>query len=96
MGATYRETGIKAANEAKLRVAYAALVAEEAYEYGHGGYTGTFAEKASVRIIPPPDGKKRWSIKAAREHCDDNDKWGSAWAYRLGAGKWYVGGYCPE
>ena len=69
--------------------AFAACVAQEAYEYGHGGYTGTIAEKSDFRIIAVPENPQPtmaqaqdWVESLAGDywslHVDD--KWGPAGA----------------
>ena len=67
------------------------------HENGHGGYTGTIAEKRSFRIIhlgPAPEGKKTmaWATDEANrllEECDPriDDKWGDAGCFALGVGE---------
>ena len=64
---------------------------EAAYENGHGGYTGTIAEKDSFVIIPVPEG--RVPLEFARELArSDNDmmddKWGPACCVQLGPESW--------
>jgi hypothetical protein len=51
------------------------------WEYGHGGYTGTIAEKGSFVMIPLPEGKD--AMSHAQELIDSgdhrvDDKWGPA------------------
>jgi len=59
------------------------------YEYPH---SGTFAAKGRGLILQ----KGIWSAELAEEHCvDKNNKWDSAYAYKLEDG-WLVGGWCPE
>jgi hypothetical protein len=62
-------------------------VKEAQYEYGHGGYTGTIAEKHDCRFIGGFD-----TLKEANEHADDliekddpriSDKWGPAGAIEV-------------
>ena len=62
------------------------------WEYGHGGYTGTMAEKTGLEFI-----SGTWTQEEAREHCiENNEKWGRASVYRLDDGRWYVGGWCSS
>lgn len=56
--------------------AFASLVAAASYEHGHGGYSGTIAEKHSFKLFTPPPGIAaldfaRWVI--ASEQCVASD-----------------------
>ncbi len=96
MGSSYCGT-VLGALENGLDRRYAQLVRDCQYECGHGGYTGTFAEKHAVRVIPPPQGKPSWDRQEAHQHCqDNNDKWDASYAYWLGQDRWYVGGWCSD
>lgn len=61
--------------------AFDSAVQEAQYEYGHGGYTGTIAEKGSFTSIPLPEGQDPYT--RAEELIDKqdrrvDDKWGPA------------------
>jgi hypothetical protein len=45
MGACFTAQTVKAKDEKELRAKFRELVEEAQYMHGHGGYTGTFAEK---------------------------------------------------
>jgi hypothetical protein len=56
--------------------AFSALVRQAQHEHGHGGYTGTIAEKHSFKLLTPPPGVAaldfvRWVVAA--EQCEGND-----------------------
>jgi len=95
MGAYYEEARLTAESEKELKDKYQNLVAHEQYMNGHGGYSGTFAEKPQLRIIrgmynPTTEDE-------AYEHCsNENDKWGPAFAYYVGDYRWYIGGWCSS
>ena len=93
MGGSYQETIIEATTVKELRTKYSDLVQHHLFMDGHGGYTGTFAEKGQLRVIPGD-----WEKEAAYEHClDKNEKWGPSYAYKLlKEGQWYVGGWCSS
>jgi len=61
--------------------AFGALVEEARHEYGHGGYTGTIAEKSDFRMEEPHAGE---TPRACVQRCADDedhwsaDKWGPA------------------
>ena len=66
---------------ATAKKAFDDLVYEARYNHGHGGYTGTIAEKNSFVMIPMPDGAD--AFKYAEQLIDDcdprvDDKWGDA------------------
>lgn len=66
--------------------AFFAAVDEAAYESGHGGYTGTIAEKSGFTIIPhDPEKSIREQVD---DLIDDNDKWGPAFCFDLGDGSY--------
>lgn len=70
--------------------AFASALAAARYMNGHGGYTGTIAEKQSFVMIDVPRGEDARAY--ARKLIDDadvriDDKWGPAGCIKLGAGK---------
>ena len=74
--------------------ATAQATSDARYEYGHGGYTGTIAEKHDFKIEVPPSGV---SAEAYIDQCMDwesgdnwavNDKWGPACAVQTGPNEW--------
>lgn len=62
------------------RKAFSEAVQEARYESGHGGYTGTIAEKGSFVIRNRELRSKDEAYAYAQEDADRNDKWGPAWA----------------
>ena len=95
MGGWYEETKITARSEKDLKDKYRELVAHEQYMNGHGGYSGTLAEKLQLRIVRRMHDPT--TEDQAYEHClDENDKWGPAFAYYLGNHQWYIGGWCSS
>jgi hypothetical protein len=58
------------------RDAFHAAVEEAAYEYGHGGYTGTIAEKYEFVTFPIPEGvEPREAANRATIGQADKDGW---------------------
>lgn len=93
MGAYYQEITMPKMSKKALASAWLKLVAQESWDNGHSGYTGTFAEKDSVLEVIPGV----WETDKAKRHCEDNnDKWEAAYAYKLNTGEWYVGGWCSS
>lgn len=92
MGGEYTDTIVKCERQ-ELNDLFRAIVDQAAWDHGHGGYTGTFAEKHELLIQRGDD----WTLETAREHCSEhNDKWGPAFAYHLADGRWYIGGWCSS
>lgn len=69
--------------------AFWSAVDDACYEHGHGGYTGTIAEKAEFVMIAVPSGEKpeeyAWRLI---ENYDEriDDKWGPAGCIDCGDG----------
>lgn len=89
-------------SKVSMREAFASKRQEAQHENGHGGYTGTIAEKNSVFELTPPLGMAgdeeivEWAQSLVNE--DDpriRDKWGPAGAVRLSIG-WYFFGWASE
>lgn len=68
-----------------VREAFGKAIEEARWESGHGGYTGTIAEKDSYRIIPESEVKGKNRIRYAEKLVDPRirDKWGPAGAIRI-------------
>ena len=60
-----------------IREAFDSAVAEARYEYGHGGYTGTIAEKSGYTLRRPAM-QQADALRFSHEDVDLNDKWGDA------------------
>lgn len=69
------------------RAAFTDAVQDACYEHGHGGYTGTIAEKTGFVTIELPEGADPYT-EADRLIDDDDeriaDKWGPAGCFDLG------------
>lgn len=92
MGAEYQGGIVEAGSEEALHIKYRDIVSHCRHMDGHGGYTGTFAEKDGLEVIPGTHTRE-----GAREHCsEENPKWGPSYAYDLGDNKWYIGGWCSS
>jgi hypothetical protein len=83
--------------------AFKSLCHEATYEHGHGGYSGTIAEKRDFIMIFPASQTK--SVDEARQIADDlidnsdrriNDKWGPAGCIRVGEDLWYFFGWASS
>ena len=97
MGATIDERKVLVSSTEELKKIFDNIVSDCQWESGHGGYTGTFAEKDGVEIIPGT-----WGERDAYEHAvKNNPKWGPAFAYKIGkheTGKdiYLIVGWCSE
>lgn len=97
MGACTFGCSIK--NQKNANEAFANAKREAQHESGHGGYSGTIAEKSSFKMIPLPAGKSAGDyayelIEAGDKRIDN--KWGPAGCFDLGNGEFYFFGWASE
>jgi len=95
MGADFDSIIIEAKTEDELRKKYNLVQEDRAWDYGHRGYTGTFAEAEEGLIIKGG----LWEHNDAEENCKKNhEKWTRAWAYRLKSSEflWIIGAWCSS
>jgi len=76
--------------------AFSEAVYTARYEYGHGGYTGTIAEKHDFIMIELPKGAV--PVKYAEQLIDDgdpriDDKWGPAGCIEMPGNKYLFFGW---
>lgn len=71
-----------------------AIFEESAYMNGHGGYTGTLAEKSSITLRR----KVCETLDEAWEYLEnlDSDKYGDADCVAVKGLGWAIGGYCSS
>lgn len=78
--------------------AFSIATKDARYEYGHGGYTGSIAEKNSFVMISVPEGKDPRNF--AEELMDNDDsrigKHGPAGCIKLKEDKWYFFGFASS
>ena len=90
-----------------VKEAFSNAVEEARYDHGHGGYTGTIAEKSSyVEIQIPIDFQKdepnRERAISYADHLINNDdpriddKWGPAGAIKLNENSWIFVGWASS
>ena len=93
------ETFVSRARGKTAAKAFNAAVDQARYEYGHGGYTGTIAEKDSFTMIPLPEGMG--AVEYA-DHLIDNgdaridDKWGPAGCIKVADGDFLFFGWASS
>ena len=78
------------------RDAFIGAVREAQYECGHGGYTGTIAEKSSYKVISLKEGCEPYEYaEELIDNCDRriDDKWGPAGCFDLGGGRYFFFGW---
>lgn len=81
------------------REAFNAVVGQAQYEHGHGGYTGTIAEKGEFVMVKLPEGKDAMTHAQDLNDSDDSpvdDKWGPAGCLPDGPGKWVFFGWASS
>lgn len=93
------DTFIQAAKGKTAQEAFASAVAEAQYQHGHGGYTGTLAQKHDfVQIAVPADKEPRAFAGELIEASDPriDDKWGPAGCIALSDGLWLFFGWASS
>lgn len=101
MGAAFEYELIIAKTENELSSIFDLMVNDALYEYGHNGYTGTFAEKTGL-VIEHPRSEGPLDLDEAIERCtDENEKYGPASAYFIKdmpdrQQQWLICGWCSE
>jgi len=81
------------------REAFQNEVDDAQYEHGHGGYTGTIAEKGNFTLIAVPEGEVPEDFAERLVEAADprvNDKWGPAGCVRIGEGEWLFFGWASS
>lgn len=79
--------------------AFNTAVEQAAWEHGHGGYTGTIAEKSSFVVIAVPAGRKPGEYADSLIESGDkrvDSKWGPAGCVQVAAGEWLFFGWASE
>lgn len=81
--------------------AFKAATEEARHQYGHGGYSGTIAEKTEFVMIRVPanfDGSPIAYADQLIEDCDEriDDKWGPAGCIELGGGRFLFFGWASS
>jgi hypothetical protein len=76
-GEIFESTGIGESAEKVFKK----LVEEAQWEHGHGGYTGTIAEKDGFIMLQKPAGISVEEF--VEEKIDENEKWGPAFSIEL-------------
>jgi hypothetical protein len=79
--------------------AFDAAVSDAQYECGHGGYTGTIAEKTSFTEIELPKGREAYEYAEELIDNDDprvSDKWGPAGCLKYGDDSYLFFGWASE
>lgn len=96
MGATDFYTRAKGAT---AKEAFQRAREDALHQEGHGGYTGSIAEKTEFVMIAVPEGKDPREFAQGMVSLEDsriNDKWGPAGCVPLGGDEWYFFGIASE
>ena len=94
MGAEFDSCEITAKTDTEAQKEFAKEIAQAAYDYGHAGYTGTFAEKTEVDILPPPNGRKYWTKEELESHAGEISKWDNAIGGKINENTYFIAGWC--
>ena len=84
---------------ATAKLAFRSAVDEAAYEHGHGGYTGTLAEKFEFVEIDLPAGKDPHVYAGELINAGDdriNNKWGPAGCVKIKDGEYLFFGWASS
>ena len=103
MGAEwFYETGYGAS----AKEVFDALVKDARYEHGHGGYSGTIADKTEFKTVPLPpswvegvptgDDVEEAAWEIPEEAYSKKGKWGAAGCFNLGGGKYSFFGFAAS
>ena len=89
------------ANGATADEAFNNAVKRAQYEYGHGGYSGTIAEKTDFVMIDHDANDEVSPSEHAEKLIDDDDprisdKWGPAGCFDLGDGTFHFFGWASS
>ena len=104
MGGEYYSRTVKAKTDEEAVTEFKEIVKQCKYDYGHAGYTGTFAEKSEIKILPLPKGrraddndKKRfWTEEELQTLADDVNKWEHAIGGKISETEYYLCGWCSS
>ena len=95
MGAQFQFETLTATSDETAVTEGQAIIEKDAWDYGHAGYTGTFAECTGVEVVtehPPFKGEeeaREWLIDAA-------EKWGPMLIVKDKDGVRYAGAWCSS
>jgi hypothetical protein len=101
MGGEYYSRTVQAKTDEEAVAAFENIRESCLYESGHGGYTGTFAEKEEIKILPPPPCRRTpaqerefWTREELDEFAQEQDKWGDAFGGKINETEYYLCGWC--
>ncbi|MCJ8332420.1 MAG: hypothetical protein HRT89_21215 [Lentisphaeria bacterium] len=92
------ETFMTQANGKSAQDAFNAAVEDANYEHGHGGYTGTIAEKCNFTTIPSTEENSYDYAEKLIDEGDEriDDKWGPAGCIELGSDRYLFFGWASS
>lgn len=93
MGCEFNFKVLKAQSKKEALAEAETIIAQAAYEHGHGGYTGSFAEAQGVEFV---DSDLANANEAEKWLDDYADKWGPAIVVLTKDGKFCMGANCSS
>lgn len=78
------------AKGATAKEAFATATSDARHEYGHGGYTGTIAEKSEFKMVTVPAGRDPSNYAEELMQSENHfcgDKWGPAACVKIAEGE---------
>lgn len=101
MGGEYYSQTVQATTDEEAIAEFDSIVEQCKHDHGHAGYTGTFAEKEKIDILPPPlcrrtptQVRKYWTKAELDEFAQEKDKWGDAYGGKINETEYYLCGCC--
>lgn len=76
--------------------AFKGAVAHARHMDGHGGYTGTIAEKRDFKEMTPKATNPKDIQREAEDLVEKNDKWGPAFCFKLAEGEYLFFGFASS
>jgi hypothetical protein len=94
MGCSFNCIELQAKKKEAAMIEATAVIEQESYEHGHGGYTGTFAEAQGCEFAKHPPLKTQ---EDAEEWLNDHaQKWGPALLVKKTDGTYCMGANCSS
>ena len=93
MGCEFNFEELRAQNKVDAKAEVEEIIERAAYEYGHGGYSGSFAEAFGTTF----DDSEMKDVAAAEAYLMDHaEKWGAAVIVKTKDGHYCVGAACSS
>ena len=93
MGCEFNFEELRAQNKADAKAEVEELIRQAEYDYGHGGYSGTFAEAQGTAF----EDREMENVEEAEAYLEEHAvKWGPAVIVKTKDDRYCVGAWCSE